>query len=164
MKKVAVLVAVLFLVAGMVTSALAERETVTTVKEITVLGKPCAVIQTVDRGGPAGKGFFGTTRVAQTTVTVGKKGDLETLSQYGSASDGLGKVAVQGLPNAFALGGMQIIAAGQIRPDRTNTTVNVPVSGVSKANTGPLNQTMNPTLQQQQGQTDGFCSPVTNKQ
>jgi hypothetical protein len=59
---------------------------------------------------------------------------------------------------------MQIIAAGQIRPDRTNTTVNVPVSGVSKANTGPLNQTMNPTLQQQQGQTNGFCSPVTNKQ
>ena len=65
MKKAAVLVAVLFLVAGMVTSALAERETVTTVKEITVLGKPCAVIQTVDRGGPAGKGFFGTTRVSQ---------------------------------------------------------------------------------------------------
>ena len=54
-------------------------------------------------------------------MTVGKKGDLETLSQYGSASDGLGKVMTQGLPNAFALGGMQIIAAGQIRPDRTNT-------------------------------------------
>jgi hypothetical protein len=174
MKKWFVMFLAVILCLALVLPAMARKTTVTTLP-ITILGQPCEVVQVIDRGGPLA-GLFGTTRVSQVTITK-NDGKLIKLSEYGSTSEGVGKVMIQGLPQAAMYGGMNIIAAGAIRPDRTS--VNVPVSGVSSASSkqtqgqiginsqtqGQLQGQQQGQLQgQQQGQTGGAFSPVTNVQ
>jgi hypothetical protein len=161
MKKLVVLLAVV-LVLGLVTSAIAEDWNYTvTSTPLTVLGRPCAVIKTVRKGGPLG-GFLGNTQVTQTTVTVDKKGDLVTLSSSSEQATGLGDKMITGTFNGLGLGGMYALGQAIRTPDTTKVSQNV--SGANSAsNSNATNNVTNSNTQsqtQQQGQTSGFLSPV----
>lgn len=147
---------VVCLILGVVGAALAEEFKTETVP-LTILGQPACMVRTVRQGGPL-KGFFGNSAQAQSTygLSQGSFGNLVCLSTTQSNSDGLGKAMLQGVPQAATLGGMQIIAAGQIRPD--STTVNVPVktnvrtNASARSSSDNTNVNVNSNFQQQQQQ------------
>lgn len=145
---------VVCLILGIVGAALAEEFTTERIP-MTILGQPAMMVRTVRQGGPL-KGFFGNNAQAQSTYGLNAKGELVCLSTTQSNGDGLGKAMLQGVPQAAMLGGMQIIAAGQIRPD--STTVNVPVktnvrtNASARSSSDNTNVNVNSNFQQQQQQ------------
>jgi len=97
--------------------------------ETTIFGKPCAVVVTKYKGG---FGLLGQNQVSAAYFTKDADGNpVSAGDPVCSKSDGIAKAMLENAVPAGLTGGLNIIAAGQIRPSRTNVTV--PVSGVSNA-------------------------------
>jgi len=147
-KEVLLSMSAVLVLALSVAPALAERYSVRTVDEFTVFGnKKVAVIKTVDKGGPAGGGFMGTTRVNEYVVTQDNAGNVVKVADQGSASDGLGKGMVQNAVGPATGGFFYVWGQQTRRPDNYTTQVKTDVQ--TGAGTGAI------TLKNLQGQGQG---------